>query len=73
MLFNANALCAPIAAPVIDEPDLGLFTEKAVMNNYFGIGLDAKLALEFHITREEHPEKCRYCLVSNIQADNPKN
>ncbi len=29
------------------------------MNNYFGIGLDAKLSLEFHMTREEHPEKCR--------------
>lgn len=29
------------------------------MNNYFGIGLDAKLSLEFHMTREEHPEKCK--------------
>uniref|UniRef100_A0A672JU37 Diacylglycerol kinase n=1 Tax=Sinocyclocheilus grahami TaxID=75366 RepID=A0A672JU37_SINGR len=36
-----------------------LFTEKCVMNNYFGIGLDAKISLDFNNKRDEHPEKCR--------------
>ena len=27
------------------------------MTNYFGVGMDAKLALEFHMSREENPEK----------------
>uniref|UniRef100_A0A3Q2VMZ1 Diacylglycerol kinase n=1 Tax=Haplochromis burtoni TaxID=8153 RepID=A0A3Q2VMZ1_HAPBU len=35
------------------------YMEKCVMNNYFGIGLDAKISLEFNNKREEHPEKCR--------------
>ncbi|KAJ3591060.1 hypothetical protein NHX12_009007, partial [Muraenolepis orangiensis] len=35
------------------------FTEKCVMNNYFGIGLDAKISLDFNNKRDEHPEKCR--------------
>lgn len=35
------------------------YHEKCVMNNYFGIGLDAKITLEFQNKREEHPEKCR--------------
>lgn len=33
--------------------------EKCVMNSYFGIGIDAKITLDFHMKREEHPEKCR--------------
>ncbi len=28
-----------------------------VMNNYMGIGLDAAIALDFHLAREENPEK----------------
>ncbi|XP_064166789.1 diacylglycerol kinase eta isoform X2 [Anguilla rostrata] len=49
------------AMPFID-PDLDSlegYLEKCVMNNYFGIGLDAKISLEFNNKREEHPEKCR--------------
>jgi hypothetical protein len=58
LLFNTETLYAPIAANVINEPiNMNLFNEKAVMNNYFGIGLDAKLCLEFHINRKEHPDK----------------
>uniref|UniRef100_A0A4W5KHP0 diacylglycerol kinase (ATP) n=1 Tax=Hucho hucho TaxID=62062 RepID=A0A4W5KHP0_9TELE len=37
-------------------------SEKCVLNNYFGIGLDAKISLEFNNKRDEHPKKCRYCL-----------
>jgi len=29
------------------------------MNNYFGIGLDAKISLDFNKHRNDHPEKCR--------------
>lgn len=35
------------------------YYEKCVMNNYFGIGIDAKISLDFHNKREEYPEKCR--------------
>ena len=27
------------------------------MNNYFGIGVDAMLSLDFHLAREEQPDK----------------
>ncbi|KAM6253393.1 diacylglycerol kinase kappa [Porphyrio hochstetteri] len=41
-----------------DDPSTLHFSEKCVMNNYFGIGLDAKISLEFNNKRDEHPKKC---------------
>ena len=32
-------------------------TEMFVMNNYFGLGLDADICLDFHMAREENPNK----------------
>lgn len=32
-------------------------TSMTIMNNYFGIGIDADVALGFHKKREENPEK----------------
>ncbi|KAG1674774.1 Diacylglycerol kinase eta [Nymphon striatum] len=60
LLANADALCAA-ASPLMDIEEMSLtgFTERTVMNSYFGIGLDAKITLDFHHKREEHPQKCR--------------
>ncbi|NWX22590.1 DGKD kinase, partial [Aegotheles bennettii] len=44
--------CPPLSAA------FSHFSEKCVMNNYFGIGLDAKISLEFNNKRDEHPKKC---------------
>ncbi|KAM6427486.1 diacylglycerol kinase kappa [Liasis olivaceus] len=46
------------AAPFAEDPDAVQFSERCVMNNYFGIGLDAKISLEFNNRRDEHPKKC---------------
>ncbi|KAK5893280.1 hypothetical protein CgunFtcFv8_006168 [Champsocephalus gunnari] len=57
------------ASPIVLEKPESLHTvtfsedtvqcsEKCVMNNYFGIGLDAKISLEFNNKRDEHPKKC---------------
>lgn len=58
LLANADTLCAAVS-PLMD-PDETLmegYYEKCVMNNYFGIGIDADLCLDFHNAREENPNK----------------
>ncbi|XP_021044191.1 diacylglycerol kinase kappa [Mus pahari] len=47
-------------------PETIRFKEKCVMNNYFGIGLDAKISLEFNSRREEHPEQYNSRLKNKI-------
>eukprot|EP00053_Salpingoeca_punica_P019233 m.193166 g.193166 ORF g.193166 m.193166 type:complete len:1123 (-) comp17594_c0_seq1:472-3840(-) len=48
-------------AEVLQKPFTGVAgsREISVVNNYFGIGLDAKVALDFDTLRKQHPEKCR--------------
>jgi diacylglycerol kinase (ATP) len=72
LLVGANALVAPVTAPATFEekqiPELALtgYSEVNVMNNYFGIGLDAKISLDFHNKREEHPERCRNRMLNRM-------
>uniref|UniRef100_A0A452HI48 Diacylglycerol kinase n=1 Tax=Gopherus agassizii TaxID=38772 RepID=A0A452HI48_9SAUR len=68
-VFSPSGLRAGLAASIagssiiskmlLSNIDPFGYSEKCVMNNYFGIGLDAKISLEFNNKREEHPEKCR--------------
>uniref|UniRef100_A0A669B3A7 Diacylglycerol kinase n=1 Tax=Oreochromis niloticus TaxID=8128 RepID=A0A669B3A7_ORENI len=54
---STHALINPAVCVCVCVRDC--YTEKCVMNNYFGIGLDAKISLDFNNKRDEHPEKCR--------------
>lgn len=51
-----SAAEAAVAAAVAEATN---GEEISVMNNYFGIGLDAKVAMDFDTFRNENPEKCR--------------
>ncbi|NXX48100.1 DGKH kinase, partial [Tricholaema leucomelas] len=58
---GASQALAPVQLPPILSTlsaAFSHFSEKCVMNNYFGIGLDAKISLEFNNKRDEHPKKC---------------
>uniref|UniRef100_H2YKX3 SAM domain-containing protein n=1 Tax=Ciona savignyi TaxID=51511 RepID=H2YKX3_CIOSA len=62
LLANADTICAPVTSPLQAQDREAalnsLLTEKCVMNSYFGIGLDAKITLDFHKKREDNPKKC---------------
>uniref|UniRef100_A0A671VFW7 Diacylglycerol kinase n=1 Tax=Sparus aurata TaxID=8175 RepID=A0A671VFW7_SPAAU len=69
LMLRANSLKKALRQ-IIEQAEKGISyymlsvrrqcSEKCVMNNYFGIGLDAKISLEFNNKRDEHPKKCRY-------------
>jgi len=53
--FKESIIAVPLFQPLF------FFSEKmeetSVMNNYFGIGIDAKISLDFHNKREESSSK----------------
>ena len=60
-------MAAHVGASVVKSGKLSAQgSETAVLNNYFGIGLDAKIALDFDLLRKHHPEKCRSRLKNKM-------
>ena len=39
------------------------------MNNYLGIGVDAKVALDFHTLREQYPHFFRSQIANKLWSD----
>ena len=58
-----DSLDAPVADTLSHDSAIGSINGKEddpsvfAMNNYFGIGIGAELCLDFHLQREEAPNK----------------
>lgn len=55
--MNFHKIELPKSIAEKEWSQVALEPHSVVMNNYLGIGLDAAIALDFHLAREENPEK----------------
>ncbi len=49
----------------------GRSAQKKAMNNYLGLGVDAKVALEFHRLRQQFPHWFRSQMGNKVRAAQP--